>query len=93
MATINARGCRALVTLDTERPDPCGEQPGDILRERFVIRSDGKVLHRLVGYGQPGALHRPSTGFAIKGSISKPENRTAEWLTGFVTRQGRTVIA
>lgn len=92
MATINARGCRALVTLDTEREDPC--VPGDVVRERFVIRSDGKVLHRLVAYGTPGTtLHRPSTGFAIKGAIQKPENRTTEWLAAFVTRQGRTVVA
>lgn len=46
MAKINARGARQLAAFSTERAiDRDGETV--VYGERFVLRSDGKVLHRI----------------------------------------------
>lgn len=65
MATISggSKHTYALVTFDTERDDTL--QPGEVIRERFVLRSDGALLSRLVAYGPVDRLHRPSSGFRI----------------------------
>ena len=50
MAKISARGAHALVSVNAEKTN----YEGGITRERFVVRSDGYVLSRIVWSTYPG---------------------------------------
>lgn len=65
MAKISARGAHALVAINAERTDA----KGTLTRERFVVRSDGQILSRVVWqqipdrtyYGKDGRLDHSSS--------------------------------
>lgn len=47
MATLTTRTARPIAVIDTERVfDGLGEQ--EIIREKWALRSDGKILRRIV---------------------------------------------
>lgn len=100
MATISggSKHTRALATVNTVRTETLFDEQPETITERWVLRSDGAVLHRLVSYGPVGGKqHRPSTGFAIKGKVREmpaPGAAAEALLTRVATaRGGRQVVA
>lgn len=95
MATISGgrKHTRALLTIDTERDDTLVD--GETIRERFVLRSDGALLARLVSYGIPGQHHRPSSGFRVVAKFDLVASRaTVDALVERrVAAQGRRVLS
>lgn len=62
MAKISANDCYALDSFTTDAKVP-GEDY--LLREHWVLRSDGKVLKKLVGRVHGGELERIQAGYHL----------------------------
>jgi hypothetical protein len=77
MAKISARGA-------TEVARVRGQREGADFQMIYVMCSDGRVLRRSTGeFG---------SGYSVRGKVSRPENRTAEYLRAIVKRDGLKVV-
>lgn len=105
MATINANGCYQLAAFTTTRTitNSIGERIEYC--ERWVLRSDGKVLARINwtdDHGEPryyahtragGKTSRltHTSGLSVKGTVSDRARHTSAWLRAYLERKGYTI--
>ena len=92
MAKLNARGSREVCAYTVERTI-AREGVSTLYRERFALRSDGMILHRILWAEEEGRERlRFTSGYSTWRKLKDGVPRTAETLANLLQRMGWNLV-